>query len=141
VARNAAGERELNEEFSQSGFVPADVRINLAVSALEICVAYHRRPAVPGAGDIDHIKVIFFDDPVQVGVNEILAGRRAPVAEQHAFHVRQHQRPFQQRIVVKKDLPDRQVFGGAPIGIHPVEQFGRECLGIHDSSGFFLLAQ
>ena len=46
-------------------------------------------------------------------VNEVLPGRRAPVAEQHVLDVRERQRPLQQRIVVEINLADGQVIGGA----------------------------
>jgi len=31
-----------------------------------------------GAGDINHVKVILLDHPVQVNINEVLARGRAP---------------------------------------------------------------
>ena len=108
--------------------------IDLAVGALEVGVAHDRRAAVPGAGDVDHVEVVLLDDPVQVRVDEVLPGRRAPVAEQHVLHVRERQRPLQQRIVVEIDLADRQIVGGAPVGVHLVEQFRREGVGLHDES-------
>ena len=133
VAGNAAGKRELKKELPQPGLVLADVGIDLAVGALEVGVAHDGRAAVPGTGDVDHVEVVLLDDPVQVHVDEVLPGRRAPVAQQHVLHVRERQRPLQQRIVVEVDLADRQVVGGAPVGIHPAEQFRRERLGLHDS--------
>ena len=105
--------------------------IDLAVSALEIGVAHDGRSAVPGAGDVDHVEVVFLDDPVQVRINEVLARGRAPVPQQHVLHIRERQRPLQQRIVVKINLADRQIVGGAPVGVHLVEQFRRECMGLH----------
>ena len=65
VAGNAAGKRELLEELLQPGLVLADVGIDLAVSAFEIRITHHRRTAVAGAGDVNHVEVVFFDDPVQ----------------------------------------------------------------------------
>ncbi len=129
VAGNASGKRELKKELLQSGFVPADVGIDLAVRALEIGVAHDRRPAVPGAGDVDHVEVVFRDDPVQVHVDEVLPGRGAPVSQQHALHIGECQGPLQQRIVVKIDLSDRQIVGGAPVRIHLPEQLRRKSPG------------
>ena len=51
-------------------------------------------------------------------------GRRAPVSEQHVLDVRERQRPLQQRIVVEIDLADRQIVGGAPVGIHLMHELG-----------------
>src|SRR5271169_4807549 len=83
VAGNSSGKRELNKELPKAGLVLADIRIDLAVSALEISVANDGRTAVPRAGNVDHVEVVFFDDPVQVQVNEVLARGRAPVSQQH----------------------------------------------------------
>jgi hypothetical protein len=47
VAWNSSGKRELNKEFPKSGLVLADIGIDFAVSALEICVA-HDGPPCPG---------------------------------------------------------------------------------------------
>ena len=139
VAGNAAGKRELQEELLQPGLVLADVGIDLAVGALEIGVAHDGRAAVAGAGDVDHVEVVFLDDPVQVHVDEVLPGGRAPVPEQHVLHVRERQRPLQQRIVVEIDLADRQVVGGAPVGIHLVEQFRGKRFCLHGSLLLFLV--
>jgi hypothetical protein len=86
----------------------------------------HRRAAVPRAGNINHVEVVFFDDPVQVHINEVLAGRRAPVSQQHVLHIRERQRLLQQRIVVKVNLPDRKVVRGPPISVHLLQQIGRQ---------------
>ena len=43
VARDAAGERELAEELAQPVLVAADVRVELAVGALEVGVGDDRR--------------------------------------------------------------------------------------------------
>src|ERR1700682_637235 len=77
VAGNASGKRKLNEEPAQPSLVLANVGIDLAVSALEVGIADDRRTAMPGAGDVNHVEVVFLDDPIQVHVNEILSGRRS----------------------------------------------------------------
>jgi len=33
------------------------------------------------AGDVDHVQVVFLDDPVQMDMEEVQTGCRAPVAE------------------------------------------------------------
>ena len=134
VAGNPAGERELQEELSQPGLVLADVGVDLAVGAFEVRVAHDGRAAVSGAGDVDHVQVVLLDDPVEMDVDEVLAGRRAPVAQQHVLHVRERQRPLQQRIVVEINLADRQIVGGPPVGIDLAEQFRRERVGCHGSA-------
>jgi hypothetical protein len=133
VAGNTAGKGELLEEPLKTGLVLADVRIDLAVGAFEIGVAHHRRTAVPGAGDVDHVQVVLLDDPVQVDIDEVLPRRRPPVPEQHVLHIGEHQWPLQQRVVEEIDLPDRQIVGGAPVGVHLIEQFGRHMVTPFDS--------
>ena len=66
--------------------------IDLAVRAFEVDVAHHRRGAVAGTGDVDHVEVMLLDDPVQMRVDEVLARRRAPVSQQQLLHVLQLQR-------------------------------------------------
>lgn len=50
-------------------------------------------------------------------------GGGAPVPQQHVFHIRQRQRTLEQRIVIKINLPHRQIVGGTPVGIDPGEKF------------------
>src|SRR5271163_329952 len=66
MAGNSAGKRKLLEQLFQPGFVLADVRIDLTVGAFEVSVAYERRPAVTGTGDIEHIEVVLLDDSVKM---------------------------------------------------------------------------
>jgi hypothetical protein len=73
VAGDAPGKRELGEELPEPGFILADVRVDLALGALEVGIPHQRRPAVTGTSDIEHVQVILLDNPVQVNVNEILA--------------------------------------------------------------------
>ena len=129
VAGDTAGERELGEQLLQPRLVLADVRVDLAVGALQVGVADQRRAAVTRAGDVEHVQVEFLDDPVQVDVDEVLPRRRAPVPDHQRLHVRQLQRPFQQRVVVEVELADRQVVGGPPVRIHPAQQLGGERAG------------
>ena len=82
-------------------------------------------------------EVIFLDDPVQMDVDEILPGRRAPVSQQHVLDVRERQRPLQQRIVVEINLADRQIIGRAPVGVNFLEQFGSKGVCFHNSNLLF----
>src|SRR5438552_655122 len=90
MAGNSSWKRKLNEELAQPGLIGADVWIDLAVGALEISVGHDSRAAVPRAGDINHVEVVFLDDPVQMHVNEVLPGGRTPMAQQHMLHVREY---------------------------------------------------
>ena len=68
----------------------------------------------------------FLDDPVAVRINEIQAGRGAPVAQQPGLDVFHAQRLGEQRVVEKINLPDGQVVGGAPVGIDFPQFIGPE---------------
>ena len=47
VARNSSRKRKLKKELLEARFILTDIRINLAVSAFEVGVAYHRGPPCP----------------------------------------------------------------------------------------------
>ena len=117
MARNAARKRELLEKPFHSGFVLADVGIDLAVAALEIGIGDQGRPAVAGTGDVDHVEIMPSDRPVQMDVDEILSGRRSPMPDHQRFDMRQRQRLAQQRIRVEIDLTNREVVRGTPVSV------------------------
>jgi len=114
VAGNAAGKRKLLEELLQPRLILADVGIDLAVCAFEIGIAHDGRAAASGTGDVNHVEVVFLDNPVQMHVDEVLPRGRAPVFQQHVLHIRESQRPFQRRIVVEINLSDRQAVRRTP---------------------------
>ena len=124
MARDPARERELGEQSLEAGFVLRHVRIHLGVCALEVRVRDERRPAVARSGDVEHVDVALADDPIEVDVDEVLARRRPPVAEQPRLDVRRRERHLEQRVVVQIDLPDRQVVGRPPVGIHFRQEVG-----------------
>ena len=84
------------------------------------------RTAMTGADDINHVQIVFFDQPVQVHINEVEPGGGAPMPEQTRFDVFELERGFEQWIVLQIDLPDREVICGAPIRVHFFQQIGRQ---------------
>jgi hypothetical protein len=130
----AAGKRKLLEELLQSRLVLGHIGINFAPGAFEIDVADDGGTSVTGAGDVEHVEVVLFNDPVQVDVDEVLARGRAPVPDDKLFNVGQLQRFFQQRIVVEIDLADREVIGRAPVGVHFSQEVRgkRGCVCVHE---------
>jgi hypothetical protein len=70
-----------------------------------------------GTSDVDHVQVVLVDHPVQVDVDEVQTGRRAPMAQEPRLDVLLGQRLLEQRVVVEIDLADRQVVGGAPVRV------------------------
>ena len=99
--------------------------IELAVGPFQIGVGDNAGPSVAGTADEDDIEVQRLDHAVQVYVDEVEPGCRAPVSEQAGFDVLQLERLLQQRVVVKIDLPDRKIVCGTPIGMEPVQMFTR----------------
>ncbi len=126
VTRDAARERELFEQPPQPVRVFRHVRVVLAVRAFEVRVRDHRRAAVPRAADVDHVQVVLVDDAVQVRIDEVQSGRRAPVPEQAWLDVLDRQRLRQQRVIEQVDLSHRQVVGGAPVRVETHEVVGSE---------------
>ena len=57
-------------------------------------------------------------------VDEVLARRRSPVAEEHVLDVFGLERLAQERIVVKINLPDGEIIGGTPVGVDLAKQIG-----------------
>src|SRR5664279_2055130 len=121
MAGDASGKRKLEEQLLQPGLILADVGIYLAVGAFEIGISNNRRTAMSRTGDVDHVQVVLFDDPVQMRVDEVLAWGRAPMAQQHVLHIRKFERPLQQGIGKEIDLADREVVRGPPVGIYLVK--------------------
>ncbi len=117
VTRNPAWKRELGEEPLHAFDILRDTRIDLAVRAFEIGVGDDPRPAMPGADDIDHVEVVFLNQPVEMRVDEVEAWRRAPVPEQTRLDVLLFERFAQQGIVEQVDLTDGQIIGRAPVGV------------------------
>ncbi len=114
VARDAPRSRELAKQPEHARAVAREVRIDLLVRPLEPDVRHHRRTAVPGAREEEHVRVALLDDAIEVGVNEAQPGRRPPVAEEPGLDVLRSERLGQQRVREQVDLPDRKVVRGAP---------------------------
>ena len=114
VRRDAAGEGELPEQPPHALDVLGDVGVDLRIRAVEVGVGDQAGTAVAGAGDVDRRLLALLDRPVEMRVEEVEAGRGAPVAEQSGLDVVARQRGPQQRVVQQVDLPDRQVVRGAP---------------------------
>ena len=69
-------------------------RIHLGVRAFEIGIRHQPRAAVTRADDVDHVQVALADEAVPVDIEEVEAGRGAPVAQQARLHVVERERPF-----------------------------------------------
>ena len=129
MARDAAGKAELLEEPLHPALVLGDAGIGLAIGSFEPGIGDHARPAMAGTGDIDHVEIARLDGTVQMHIDEIQAGGRAPMAEQAGLDVIQGQRLLQQRIVEQIDLAHRKIVRGPPPGIHQAQFLLRERIG------------
>jgi hypothetical protein len=90
---------------------------------------------VPGTCDIDDIRIMLFDQAIEMDIDEVLPRRSSPVPEQSWFDLLRSERLSQQGVFEEVDLADAQVIRGSPVAIHLVEHFWREwALG---SRGFY----
>ena len=121
MTRNATGKRELLEQPPHPARVLGDVGINFRISAFEIGIRHQSWSAVARPGDIDGVEVVFFNNAIQVDVEEVQSRRRAPMAEQARFDVRQLERLLQQRIIVEIDLADREIVRCPPVSVHVMQ--------------------
>ncbi len=128
VARNPARERELPNQPAQPFLVVADVGIDLGVGAVEVRAGDHAGAAVTGTGHVDRVELAGTYRPVQVRVDEVQAGRRAPMTKQPRLDVLGPQRLAQQRVREQVDLTDCQVIGRAPPRVEHAELFVGERL-------------
>jgi hypothetical protein len=126
MARDPARERKLAEEPAQPVLVTPDLRIDLAVGALEVGVRDEARAAVAGAGDVDRVQVAPDDRAVEVCVEKVQTRGRAEVPEEPRFDVLGPQRLPQERVVEQVDLSDREVVRRAPVPVDALELVGRE---------------
>ncbi len=126
VTGNAAGERKLFEQSAHPFLVLGDIRVVLAVRAFEINIGDQRRPAMARTRHIQHVQVVLADDAVEMRVDEVEPGRRAPVTQQARLDVRQLQRLLEQRVVHQIDLTDREIVRGPPVGVEPCQIFRAE---------------
>ena len=126
VAGCAAGEGELADEFPQALVVLADVRIDLAVAAVEPVLGEHGVAAVTRAGNVDHVEVIFVDNAVEMRVNEVLSGHGAPVADDFFLDDILREGIAQERVVQKIELACGEVVRSTPPGVQRFELLGRD---------------
>ena len=87
-------------------------------------IGHQARAAVARASDEDDVQVSLPDEAVQMHVDEVQAGRGAPMAEQAGLDVQGSERPGQERVVVEIDLAYGQVVRGPPVGVQIPELFG-----------------
>src|SRR5271154_3932706 len=110
MTRNAVWPGELTKQPLQPVSAALDIRIALGVRPLQVAMRHQSRTAMTGADDINHVEIVFFDQPVQVNVNEIDPGGGAPMPEQAGLDVFERERGFEQWIVLQIDLLQKNNF-------------------------------
>ena len=79
-------------------------RIDLAVGAFKIGIGHHAGPAMTRTADIDDVEIMRLDDPVEVSIDKIEPGRRAPVSEQPRLNMLGLQWLLEQRVVEQIEI-------------------------------------
>ena len=103
-----------------------ETEISAMIPLFEEAVYDEGGAAVARAGDVERAQPARADGAVQVHVEEVEAGHGAEVAEETGLDVLRPQRLPQERVREQVDLADREVVGGAPVGVDLAEQFRRE---------------
>src|SRR5262249_41499472 len=98
--------RELGEEALHAFLVLGDVWVHFTIGSLKIGVGDQTRPAVSGAGDVKHVKVVLLYEPVEMNVYEVQAWCCSPVTQEPRLDVLLAQRLFEGGFVVEIDLAD-----------------------------------
>ncbi len=122
---------KLPEQPLQSVSVALDRRISLGIRAFQVGLRHQPRPAMARPGDENHVQIVLFDQPVQMDVKEVQAGRRSPMPEQARLDMLERERGFEQGIVLQVDLADRQVVRSSPIRMHLLKEGGRQGIRHH----------
>lgn len=124
MTRNAAGEGELPEQTVQTIGIPTDIGIDLAVGTFQIGIGDDTGTAMAGSANVNDTEIEGTDGPIEVSVNKVEPGRRAPMSEQARFDVLWPQRFPQQRIIQQINLTDGQIVGSAPVAVQQVQVVG-----------------
>ena len=107
MAGDAAGEGETLEELLHSLLVSGNVGIDLGIAAVQPVLRHHGVAAVAGTGEIDHIQIVALDDPIQMGIDEVLAGAGPPVSHDGLLEVAFDQRALQEGVIHQIQLAGR----------------------------------
>src|ERR1035438_3554649 len=81
VAGHSARRRKLAEHKPEAIFIVSDLRVNFGVGAFQIRTGIQRRASVPRTGDVDDVRIMLFDQSIQMNVDEVLSRRGSPVTE------------------------------------------------------------
>src|SRR5258708_21424142 len=85
MARNTTRGRKLTKQLKHSCLILSNVRKMFRVGPFEVNVGHQRRTTMAGTGHIHYIEVVLVDQTIEVDIDKIQTGRRAPVPKQTRF--------------------------------------------------------
>ena len=77
-------------------------------------------------GDVNDVRIMLFDEAVQMNVDEVLSRRGSPVTEQSRLDLFRLERFAKQGIFKQVDLADAKIVRCTPVAIHLVKHFWRK---------------
>src|SRR5262249_45589442 len=98
MAADAAGERELFEEFAEAGSVLALLCIDFRIRTFQINGRKHTGSTMAWSGEKNHVQIVLLDVAHQVDVAERQTGTRTPVSQQAILDVLRLEGFAQERI-------------------------------------------
>ena len=87
MATDSARKRKPPEELKHASLILTTIRINFRIDPFEPGVCQNRRRAMARPRNVEHVQIVFADEPIQMNPNQRLSGIRAPVAQQAALDV------------------------------------------------------
>ncbi|MNI49007.1 hypothetical protein D3C73_1036010 [compost metagenome] len=95
MAGDAVRPGELAKQAKHAVFITLHGGAEFGIGALEVGLGDHRRSAMAGTGNENHVQVVLFDQSIQMGIDQVQPGRRPPMAQQPRLDVRQGQGLFE----------------------------------------------
>src|SRR5262249_29044109 len=117
MAWDTTRKRKLREQLLHPLFVLRNIRIDLAINSLKVSVGHQTRSAVARPGDVDHVEIVFLYHSVQMSIDKIETWRGSPVSQQPGFDMLFGQGLLEERVIIKINLPDREIVRCAPVSI------------------------
>src|SRR5260370_42680958 len=92
----------------------------------EPCVGEHRRCPMPRPRNVQHVKVMLPDQPVEMDPDKTLAGVGPPMTEQAALDMLGPKRLLEQGLIAQVKHPDAQIVAGPPVRVDQLALPGRK---------------
>src|SRR5260370_13204273 len=125
VAGKSAGPGEIVHQIRESGGILTVPRIEFGQRPFEKQIGEDRRRAVSGSDNQKDIRGGVLNQTIEVRIDEIEAGLRAPVAEQAGLDILRLERLAQERVIPEIELRGADVVRGAKMSVDLAEAFLR----------------